>query len=73
MLPLPNRPAPTKPPRNIRAAITSVLRTPMAFSICDPMTAPMQKATIMMLKVSPTASFSSPKEVLMGVANMENA
>ena len=55
------------------AATSRDVRRPMAFSIWDPTTAPMQNVIIMILKVSPTASFSSSKYWLMGAANIEKA
>ena len=73
MLECAKRPVPMKPTANMTAATSIEPFTPIFFSICEPMTAPTQKVIIMMLKVRPTAAFSSSKVLHMGAANIENA
>lgn len=73
MFPYANIPVPMKPTANMMAATIIAPLTPMAFSIWDPNTAPKQKVIIMILKVRPTADFSSPNVAHMGAANIENA
>ncbi len=73
MLPLPNRPVPAKPQKNMTAATNSVLRTPiLALDLRSDDGADAERDHHDVEREAHGA-FSRPNVVQMGAANMENA